>query len=342
MSTVYVGVDVARQTVEAAVWLPGAGQGEPIGKFANDVEGFEALAEQVRRVAEAHDHATVQVVLEPTGGYELALRLFAHQHGWSVSLPNPKTVRQWGLGMGRRAKTDRQDALLLAHYGAACQPPALSLLPAALEELDSLLERREDLKKALRAERNRLDALQQRPVGPWRPAAVVGSIQRVVDQLEQEAAAIGQAIEQLLGQNPELAGKAQQLRTIPGVGPVNSLPLLVLLSRWQHLTHGAGLAGGLTAFVGLDPRLHESGQSVWRRPTISRQGDATMRYLLYMGALGGIRGHNPLRHFYQRLVHRGKAKRLALVAASRKILVWAWAVFQSDQPFDPDRFPLPA
>jgi transposase len=338
MSTVYVGVDVARQTVEAALWLPGAAQGEAAGQFANDDQGFEALAAQVQRLAAPHDGATVQVVMEPTGGYELALRVFAYQQGWLVSLPNPKTVRQWGQGMGRRAKTDRQDALLLAHYGAACRPPALSLLPAAVEELDSLLERREDLKKALRGERNRLDALQQRPAGPWRPAAVVGSIQRVIDQLEQEAAAIEQAIKQLLDENPELADKAQQLRTVPGVGAVNSLPLLVLLARWQHLTHGAGLAGGLTAFVGLDPRLHESGQSVRRRPTISRQGDATIRYLLFMGALGGVRGRNPLRCFYQRLVSRGKAKRLALVAASRKILVWAWAVFQSDQPFDPTRF----
>jgi hypothetical protein len=54
-----------------------------------------------------------------------------------------------------------------------------------------------------------------------------------------------------------------------------------------------------------------------------------------MGALGGVRGQNPLRTFYQRLVGRGKAKRLALVAAARKILTWAWIVFSRDIPFDP-------
>jgi transposase len=53
-----------------------------------------------------------------------------------------------------------------------------------------------------------------------------------------------------------------------------------------------------------------------------------------MGALGALRGVNPVRAFYQRLVARGKPKRLALVAAARKVLAWAWAVFISGEPFD--------
>ena len=63
-------------------------------------------------------------------------------------------------------------------------------------------------------------------------------------------------------------------------------------------------------------------------------GDSVMREKLYMGVLGGIRAQSPLRDFYQRLVGRGKAKRLALVAAARKILVWAWAVFRNETVFD--------
>ena len=62
-----------------------------------------------------------------------------------------------------------------------------------------------------------------------------------------------------------------------------------------------------------------------------------MRSLLYMSALGGARGHNVLREFYQRLVAAGKPKKLALIAAARKILVWAWAVFRDHANFDPTR-----
>ena len=80
-----------------------------------------------------------------------------------------------------------------------------------------------------------------------------------------------------------------------GVGKKVVLPLMVKLHQFQTLTEG--------------------------------MGDSELRRLLYMGALGGVRGNNPLKPFYQRLVDRGKAKKVALVAASRKILVWAWTIF---------------
>lgn len=88
------------------------------------------------------------------------------------------------------------------------------------------------------------------------------------------------------------------------------------------------------AFAGLDPQPFESGHSVYKRATISKMGDEMIRNKLYMGALGGVRGKNVLADFYKRLVGRGKAKRLALVAAARKILVWSWAVFVKEVDFD--------
>lgn len=112
---------------------------------------------------------------------------------------------------------------------------------------------------------------------------------------------------------------------------------MVVLYRWSTLTNGQGDAKGLTAFLGLDPTPHESGTSV-RGPTpISRMGLAQVRRLLFLGALGGVRGKNPLQAFYQRLVGRGKPKVVALVAAARKILCWSWAVFQHQTTFDPTK-----
>ena len=69
-------------------------------------------------------------MLEPTGGYELALVAFAYDHGWQVCLPNPKQVRDFAKGSGRRAKTDAQDALLLAQFGAEQKPEPQDELPA--------------------------------------------------------------------------------------------------------------------------------------------------------------------------------------------------------------------
>jgi transposase len=334
MKRLYVGGDIGKRNIEAAVWETGATRGNVIGQLANERAGYEWLVGEVERLRRASGAAVVQLVVEPTGGYELGLVAFAQEQGWLVSLPNPKVVRDYGKGIGQRAKTDRQDALLLARYGAERQPAVQVALPAAIEQLESLLQRREELEKLLQAERNRLDNLRHRP----RPVVVVtDSVQRVIDKLEEELAAMEQAIESLLQQQPELKQQAKRLLTVPGIGHKTVLPLLVFLHRWDCRTNGQGTAKGLTAYAGLDARPFESGSSVYHRPTISKMGDGSIRAALYMASLGGIRGHNPLRTFYQGLVSRGKAKRLALVAASRKILTWAWAVFKQATTFDPTR-----
>jgi hypothetical protein len=111
----------------------------------------------------------------------------------------------------------------------------------------------------------------------------------------------------------------------------------VLLHRWATLTEGEGTEKGLAASIGLDPQTYQSGTSVHRRAVISRMGDQAVRRRLFMGALGGVRGNHQLRAFYQRLVGRGKPKMVALVAAARKLLTWAWAVFRRQTVFDPTR-----
>lgn len=332
MSILYLGVDMAKQTLDAAVCLLDDGEGLFIGQFDNNKTGFGKLAKIVNRIRKKRKAETVHLVSEPTGGYELALVAYAHERGWSVSLPNPKKVRDWANGIGMRAKTDKQDALLLARYGAARRPAPQPPIPLPVQELASLLSRREDLKKLLRAEKNRLGNLQQRPNTPQ---AVLHSVQRVITILEEEQKEIDDAIDDLVNKDPDMKEKARKLRTIPGVGPANVLPLLVLLTRWDLMTLGKGTSRELTAYVGLDPKPQQSGKTLFKRATISRMGNRTMRRFLYMGALGGVRGHNVLRPFYQRLVCRGKAKKVALVASARKILVWSWAIFRQDTIFDP-------
>jgi transposase len=175
MKWLYVGSDVAKATVEAAVWGEAERQGVVLGELGNEAAGYEWLKEAVEQERQRRGADGVQLVVEPTGGYELGLVAFAREQGWLVSLPNPKVVRDYGKSIGQRAKTDRQDALLLARYGAERQPAVQMALPAAVEQLESLLQRQEELAKLLQAERNRLDNLRHRPrLVP----AVVDSVQR--------------------------------------------------------------------------------------------------------------------------------------------------------------------
>jgi transposase len=330
MERLCVGVDIAKASFVAAYWWQG--QGCPLASFPTSQAGFAELAQSLRQLQAAHCIEQLQLILEPTGGYELPLARFALDQDWILSLPNPRQVRDWAKGIGRRAKTDAQDALLLARYGAERHPDAWRPLSEEVAELEHLLRRKDDLEQMLRQERNRQGALAQRPGVPF---SVPSSLERVIGALEEELAAIERAIKQHLRAHAELLSTAKRLRSVPGIGPKNVLWVLVLLSRWHTLTEGRGDSRGVVAYAGLDPQPYQSGTSVQKRATISRQGNRAMRRRLFLSALGGVRGQNVLRAFYQRLVGRGKAKKAALIAAARKILVWAWAVFRDHTTFDP-------
>jgi transposase len=331
MPTVYLGVDIAKATFEAALW--GRVGPKRLGSFPNTEAGFDQLAHDLKQATEGWEQRACHLVLEPTGGYELGLALWALEQGFEVSRPNPKHVRDFARGLGQRAKTDRIDALTLARYGAERQPPRWAPLPSEVSELESLLERQRELEGMLGQEQRRQQALTGRPAVA---AHVLKTHQQMIETLEQTLTALGKEIKSHLKQHPHLKEAAKRLEQVPGVGKRNVLWLLVLLVKWETRTQGVGSAKSLAAFAGLDPSTYESGTSVRGRRCISRQGDRRLRALLYMSALGAIRGKNALRQFYQGLVGRGKAKKAALVAASRKILVWAWAVYRDQTDFRPN------
>lgn len=328
MTPFFLGVDVAHLTLAAATWSATTGA-HSLGTFDNTPTGFAAL------LATLPSDTPVHLVLEPTGGYELALAHWAIQQGWCVSLPNPKQVRDFAKGRRMRVKTDRQDAIVLARFAAEGDPDTWQPVPSEVAELDSLQRRKDDVEQMLRQERNRQHALAKR-VGQH--AAVPSSLEHMIGVLEQELAALERQISEHLGRHAPLREAVRRLRTVPGVGAKTVVPLLVLLARWEVLTAGQGTARGIAAYVGLDPATYESGTSVWKAAHISKMGDRVMRKRLYMGAVGGVRGKNVLRAFYEGLVGRGKKKKLAMVAAARKLVVWAWKVYQTRTTFDASRF----
>jgi len=332
MMKLCVGVDVSEKELAMAYW----DKDKPVfvGTYPNTDDGFQAIRRKIEELLGA-TNAFVHLVMEPTGGYEQPFAHFADRQGWRVSLPNPLKPKQWAKATGKRAKTDPQDARMLAHYANAQDPLPWKPLPKEVEQLEHLLNRQDDLSGMLRQERNRAHSAGYM-VNPHE--AVSKDMAESISCLEQRITAIQEAIKEHLKANPELMDQKKLLLTVSGIGEKNVLYILVTLHRWGILTGGKGEAKGLVAYLGLDPAPYESGSSIHKKARISRQGNRSLRSRLYIGALGGVGGNNPLRAFYQRLVGRGKPKKLALIASARKILVWAWAVFRSNKPFDVTRF----
>lgn len=332
MSQLMVGVDSAKASfTTATVW---ADQVTYQGETPNTATGCASFAADMEQKAKTCGASVIHLIIEPTGGYEAQLVAEAYRRQWWVTQVNPLSVRRWAQGRGKRVKTDRADALVLAQFGLETNPAPQRPLDDAAAELDSLLRRQTDLEKLLHSERNRLA---QAGLHPKRSPTIQQSIQRIIEVLEQELSTIQDEIQSLIAHHEDLSHQIKLLLSVPGIGAKIAPALLVALHRFLAKTNDQGTAKQFTALLGLDPAPFESGSSVRKHTTISRQGDGLLRSKLFLGALGGVRGNNPLRTFYQSLLARGKAKKLALVAASRKILVWALAVFTQDTPFDPVR-----
>jgi transposase len=226
--------------------------------------------------------------MEPSGGYEQPFAHFAHQAEWKVSLPNPLHPKRWAESQGKRGKTDQQDAKNLAHFAFVNDPLTWKPLPPEVEQLSHLLDRLDNLKKMLSQDKNRAQSAEYHVNGD---KAVLDDMKEVIAFLEQQIQKLQEVIKEHLKAHPHLKKQRKLLLTVSGVGDKNVLYILVMMHRWGVLTDGEGDNKGLVAYLGLDPKHHESGTSVRKRSDISRQGNKDMRSRLYMSALGGIKAN---------------------------------------------------
>lgn len=141
----WVGIDVAKATLDVHV--------RPNGErwsVANNEAGIWTLVEQLRGIGPS------QIVLEATGGYELAAVSALAAAALPVVVVNPRQVREFAKATGRLEKTDRLDAAVRARFAEPVRPEARPLATAEQQELDALLTRRRQLIEMLTAEKNRL------------------------------------------------------------------------------------------------------------------------------------------------------------------------------------------
>jgi transposase len=248
-------------------------------------------------------------------------------------------VRDFARAIGLLAKTDRLDAHALALYGERLRPAPRPPRAAADHALAALVLRRRQLAQLLESERNRARRVEE--------PAVLASIEALLGWLETAQAELEALIEARLASHPLWRQRAALLASVPGVGKVTVATLLALLPELGQLDRRAiaawrsgattEVAPGSQPRVGVAPFARDSGLMKGRRTIWG--GRAPVRAVLYMAALVAAR-HNPaLRAFYQRLVAAGKARKLALTAAMRKLLVTLNAILRDRQPW---RAPQPA
>ncbi len=286
----------------------------PTGKrwtLPYDQTGIEGLIPQIV------DLEPALVLLEATGGLELPLVAALAAAALPVVVVNPRQVRDFAKATGTLAKTDALDARVLAHFADVVRPDVRPLKDAETQVLNSLTARRHQVMTMLVSERNRLGSA----IG-----AVSPRIEAHIAWLEQELSDLDEGLRQTLRRSPVWREKDDLLRTVPGVGEQLSLTLLANLPELGTLNRRE-----VAALVGVAPYNRDSGALRGKRAVWG--GRSRVRAVLYMGALVASR-HNPaVRDFYQRLLAAGKPKKVALVAAMRKLLVILNSMLKHGSPW---------
>jgi transposase len=302
----HVGIDVSKTNLDVAI--------EPTRErwqVDNDERGIQQL---VKRLGELRPE---RIVLEATGGYELAVLAALGCAELPAVAVNPRQVRDFAKATGRLAKTDALDAQVLAHFAAVVKPALRRLPDAATRELAGLLARRRQLVDMRTAESNRLSlALEQ----------VRPEIREHLRWLDKRIKELDRELHDRLRASPLWREKEDLLRTIPGVGPVLTTSLLAEVPELGSVSHRQ-----LAALVGVAPFNCDSGK--WKGTRRIWGGRSQVRAMLYMATCAAVR-HNPIvRVLYQRLVAAGKRKKIALVACMRKLLTICNAVIAHRTPW---------
>jgi transposase len=306
--TPFVGIDVAQDEVVVAIRPLGT-----VSRWRTDEAGHAALVAHLAAVAPA------LVVLEGTGGLEVALAAALQDAELPVVVANPRQVRDFARGVGRLAKTDPIDAAVLAHFAEAVRPTVRPRPDAAARALAALVARRRQVRDLRVAERQRRGRL---------PAVVHPSLDRIIAVLSAELAELEQAIAEAIALDPTWRAKAALLQSVPGVGPVVATTLLAELPEL-----GRQAANPIAALVGVAPLTRQSGRI--QRPAAIGGGRRAVRHALFQATITAVR-HNPvLRAYDEQLRARHKPRKVALIACAHKLLTILNAMLRDGTPWQP-------
>lgn len=301
------GVDVGRDWLD--VGLAPSGK---VFRLANGPSGIAALVARLER------EGAGKVVLESIGTYGARLVRGLALAGFEVGVVDPKRIAALRTAEGRRAKTDRLDAGLIARFALLMQDAARPVPSAKAFEIRALSTRRRQLVEMAAMEKTRLKQTLDE--------AVADSCRRAIAWLAQERAETEARLQALILEAHDGAARQALLQTIPGVGPAVSMTLLADLPELGSLDRKA-----VGSLAGLAPHPNQSGTRTGQAHIGG--GRPCVRAALYMAAVSAARSDKGLKREYLALRQAGKPAKVALIAIARKIVVAANGMLKSGQPW---------
>ncbi len=308
----YIGIDISKATLDVYDGLESY-------KFENNLSGFKQIISLVTEIKD------VVFIFEPTGIYSYALSQFCSDKKIAVVMVGPKESRDFARSLKVRSKTDKIDAKVLYKYQSHVEPNMIQIpiIDHHSIKVQEMLNVYEGILSAKQKLKNQIESVSKGDKD------LIHTLHRIIDNLDREAQKIFNKIELFLLQDEANKKKYDAISTIPSIGQKSALYLCAFFLKYPSAN-----AKEITALVGLDPVMKDSG-TFRGKQRISKQGGQQLRNLLYFPTLCAIQYNDRIKHFYEGLTRRAKTKKLAVIAAMRKLILMAFSIFKSEEEYQP-------
>jgi transposase len=309
--TLFVGIDISKDTFD--VYEPSLGH----EKFLNNAEGFKSFKKWLT--------PSCWCVMENTGSYHQQLATFLLSKEIRVSVVNALVVKRFIQMKLQRNKTDKSDAKMIALYGSS-QP--LAIWQPDPEYIDCCKMLQSSIRtyfKQQTALSNKLHSLKSKGS---EYKVLINSLQRQKKAIQLEIKKLEEALEALIKENE--SEMLTHITSIPGIGRKTAIFLIVSSNGFKNFES----ASQLKSFYGLAPTERVSGSSVKGVSRISKSGNGLIRNHLFMCSFTASNCNPACKALYQRIVAKGKSKKLALIAVCNKLVVQAFSIAKSGLPYD--------
>ena len=286
-------------------------------QFKNNPSGFKKFV----KLIEIDSHC----VMEATGYYHYQLAYYLLESGVKVSVENPLAVKRFIQMKLSKIKTDKSDSKLICEYAKQVE---LKLWKGNSKHQTECLQMTRLLAVYTKQSTMLKNKLHGESVLGNPSKAVVSSLKRSLKQVQKEIKTLEEKLMILVKKVHQ--DVLTRLKSIPGIGNKTALMLVVLTDGFERFKSGSELC----SYAGLTPVIRKSGSSVNGRSRISKIGNQKLRNLLFMCSFNACKYNKACRAIYERIVAKGKSKKLALIAVCNKLLKQAFAIAKSGLVYD--------
>lgn len=309
------GIDISKQTFDCSITMA---DGKAVHKkFSNDIHGFEKL----RSFLSEDSH----VLMEASGAYYYKLAYYLHDHQIKVSVINPLVIRRFCQMRMERTKTDKKDAGRIREYGMYEQYGLWKPEDESIIKMKNISGVLDMIEKSINMFSNQLESYTQMPGAD---SYIIQQLNDIIFEHKERRKILEAELADTALKNYKTTYRA--LLSIPGIGPKSAAMLIAITGNFTKFKHYKELC----AYVGLEPRISESGTSVKGRAYISKMGTARLRKLLYLCTWTARKANIYCREMYERLKAKAKPPMVISIALANKLLRQAFAVGTSLKEFD--------